>query len=84
MERKYEKAKNSVDAPVPFNGERVSDISFDAVRLLSAGVPIHEVANQLGDTVETVVRNYVQPTAPGQSLIDAAYSVCSRKYARNG
>lgn len=44
-----------------------------AVRLLSAGMPIHEVANQLGDTVDTVVRNYIKPNAPAQDAVDAAY-----------
>lgn len=45
-----------------------------AMRLLGAGVPIHEVAAQLGDTVETVVRNYVKPNMMGQAAVDRAYA----------
>ena len=50
-----------------------------AMRLLGAGLPVHVVASQLGDTVETVVRNYVRPTVPDQDLVDAAYGAGSQK-----
>lgn len=50
-----------------------------ALRLLDSGIPVHQVANQLGDTVETIVRNYVKPKTLELSLIDAAYSQVSRK-----
>ncbi|MFA6448969.1 MAG: site-specific integrase [bacterium] len=49
-----------------------------AKRLLDAKMPVHEVANQLGDTVETIVRNYVRPTVPSRALVDAAFEVGSR------
>lgn len=49
-----------------------------ARRLLDAGMPVHEVANQLGDTVETIVRNYVKPAVPTRAAVDAAFGVGSR------
>ena len=45
------------------------------MRLLEGGVPVHQVANQLGDTVETIVRSYVKPAIPTQDSVDAAYGV---------
>ena len=44
-----------------------------AMRLLAAGMPVNEVANQLGDTVETVVRNYIKPVVPTRDAVDAAF-----------
>jgi len=49
-----------------------------AMRLLAA-MPVNVVANQLGDTVETVVRNYIKPILPEQSQIDLAYDAGSGK-----
>jgi len=50
-----------------------------AMRLLGAGLPVHEVASQLGDTVETIVRAYVKPMLPSRADVDAAYGQGSRK-----
>ena len=44
-----------------------------AMKMLGAGVPVYEVAAQLGDTVETIVRNYIKPAAPSSETIDVAY-----------
>jgi integrase len=44
-----------------------------AMRLLDAGVKVHEVAAQLGDTVETIVRVYVKPAIPSQNSVDQAF-----------
>ncbi|MFA6450906.1 MAG: tyrosine-type recombinase/integrase [bacterium] len=51
-----------------------------AMRLLDGGVKIHEVAAQLGDTVETIVRTYVKPAMPSLSSIDAAFDGMERKW----
>lgn len=40
------------------------------MRMLGAGIPVHVTANQLGDTVETVVRNYIKPELPSLADID--------------
>ena len=44
-----------------------------AMRLLGAGLPIHEVANQLGDCISTIVTAYLKPQAPSQDSIDFAF-----------
>jgi len=44
-----------------------------AMRLMTSGMSANEVANQLGDTVETVVRTYVKPVMPSREAIDLAY-----------
>lgn len=43
------------------------------MRLLDAGIPVHEVAAQLGDSVETIVRNYVKQRTPTQEAVDSAF-----------
>lgn len=52
-----------------------------AMRLLGAGVPVHEVAAQLGDTIETIVRAYLQPQAMTQSAVDRAFEVPCHQFA---
>lgn len=57
-----------------------------AMRLLAANAPVYEVAAQLGDTVDTVVRNYVKPEAMAQGTVDRAFEetdLLSRKCPEN-
>ncbi len=51
-----------------------------AMKLIATpGMQPHEVANQLGDTVETIVRTYVKPVMPERAALDAAYMTGSPK-----
>lgn len=52
-----------------------------AIKLLEAGIPVHEVANQLGDSVETVVRNYVKPRVPTLDDMDRALNFVTANVA---
>lgn len=45
---------------------------------IATRMPVNEVAALLGDTVETIVRNYVRPIVPTRAAVDAAFGVESR------
>lgn len=44
---------------------------------------MNEIAQQLGDSVETVVRNYVKPMMPSQASIDSVFHNGSSNGSRN-
>lgn len=54
-----------------------------AMLLFDARKPPHEVANQLGDSVETIVRTYVKPQLPERGSLDRAFTLGSRKGHEN-